>query len=309
MKVTDLTLSGVFAVPPLARRADARRSLDFEENARIVRHITAGGVSRLLYGGNAFLYHITLAEYGELLRWLASVPDDVWAIPSIGPSYGRAIDQAALVRRYRFPCVMLLPCRDPRDAAGLERGAREIADAAGAPLIAYVKDEGDFGADRDAGLDAIGRLVRDGVCTAIKYAIVRTNPLADTYLEGLLTRVDRQRVISGIGERPAVVHMRDWRLPGFTTGSGCVAPASCQALFEAARRGDWTEAEMLRARFMPMEDLRDAWGPARVLHAATELAEIATTGPIPPYVSELDDEQRSRLEAVAKELLASQLKV
>ena len=29
-------LRGVFAVPPLARRADAQRSLDFDENGRLV---------------------------------------------------------------------------------------------------------------------------------------------------------------------------------------------------------------------------------------------------------------------------------
>ena len=44
---------------------------------------------------------------------------------------------------------------------------------------------------------------------------------------------------------------------------------------------------------MPLEDLRDAWGPARVLHHATELAGIAPTGPIPPFVSPLDAGSRS----------------
>jgi len=302
VKTTALTLDGVFAVPPLARRSDPRRSLDPDENLRIVRHIAAGGITRLLYGGNAFLYHITLAEYAELLHFLAGLPDDVWPIPSLGPSYGRAIDQAAILRKYRFPCAMLLPCHDPRDAAGLERGAREIADGTGAPLSVYVKEDSDFGADREAGLDAIGRLMRDGVCLAIKYAIVRADPNVDPYLEGLLARVDRQRVVSGMGERPAIVHMRDWRLPAFTTGSGCVAPASCQALFDAARRGAWSEAETIRARFMPLEDVRDGWGPARVLHAAMQLADIAQTGPIPPYVTELDDTQRGALAPVAGEL-------
>jgi dihydrodipicolinate synthase/N-acetylneuraminate lyase len=197
---------------------------------------------------------------------------------------------------------MLLPCRDPRDAAGLERGARDIAGATGTPLIIYVKEESDFGADRDAGLDAIGRLVRDRICMAIKYAIVWPDPNNDPYLKGLLARVDRKFVISGMGERPAVQHMRDWQLTGFTTGSGCIAPASCQAIFEAARRGAWGEAETMRARFMPLEDLRDAWGPARVLHHATELAGIAPAGPIPPYVSSLEIPQLEQLAPVAREL-------
>ena len=147
------------------------------------------------------------------------------------------------------------------------------------PLILYLKSEDGFGADKEAGLDAVGRLMRDGVAVAIKYAVVRDDPQHDAYLDGLLRRVDRRRVVSGIGERPAVVHMRDFGLPGFTTGSGCIASALCSALFAACQAQDWAHAEAIRSQFMPLEDLRDEWGPARVLHHATELAGIAPTGP------------------------------
>jgi dihydrodipicolinate synthase/N-acetylneuraminate lyase len=64
----------------------------------------------------------------------------------------------------------------------------------------------------------------------------------------------------------------------------------------------WQEAEAIRTRFMPLEDLRDAWGPARVLHHATELADIAPTGPIPPYVSALDSQKIDELRPVARAL-------
>jgi dihydrodipicolinate synthase/N-acetylneuraminate lyase len=67
--------------------------------------------------------------------------------------------------------------------------------------------------------------------------------------------------------------------------------------------GDWARAEQLRAAFLPLEDQRDAWGPARVLHAAVELAAIARTGPIPPFVSSLPDRQRAEVEPTARELL------
>jgi len=53
---------------------------------------------------------------------------------------------------------------------------------------------------------------------------------------------------------------------------------------------------------MPLEDLRDAWGPARVLHHATELAGIAPTGAIPPYVSPLATKQLQVLAPIAREL-------
>ena len=277
----------MFPVPPLARRNDAARSIDFEQNDRIVQHIARSGITRLIYGGNAFLYHVTLAEYEQMLDWLSGLPDPLLAIPSAGPSFGHAMDQAPLLRRHGFPLVMMLPCGDPRDAAGLEAGIRDFAQAAGVPVMAYLKEETNFGSDREAGLDAVARLIDSGVCVAVKYAVVRQNPAQDDYLAGLLRRVDRSKVISGIGERPAVVHLRDWGLPGFTTGSGCVAPELSQALFQACGAGDFVKAEAIREHFLPLEDRRDEWGPARVLHAAVELAGIAATGPIPPYQSPL----------------------
>lgn len=295
-------LRGVFAVPPLARRRDSSRSLDLAQNDLIVRHIRGGGITRLIYGGNAFLYHLTLAEYEELLEWLAAFDDALWPIPSVGPSYGRAIDQAKLLRNYHFPCVMALPCSDPRDAVGLERGYREIAEAAETKLILYTKDEDNFGLDKNAGLDTVARLVDDGICVGIKYAVVREDPSQDEYLKNLLSRVDRKLVISGIGERPAVAHLRDWKLPGFTTGSGCIAPRLSQRLFEACARGDFAEAEQLRTRFIPLEDLRDASGPAKVLHEAVELAGIAQTGDVPPFLSGLPVEQRKKLGPIVSRL-------
>ena len=296
-------LRGVFAVPPLPRRNDAHRTLDLDAAEKVAKHIEDGGITRFLYGGNAFLYHASLEEFDTLVGWLAGFASSRWPIPSIGPSFGRALDQARILKAHRFPAVMMLPCGDPRDARGMEAGLREIAGAAGMPLILYLKSEDGFGTDKDAGLDAVARLVDDGIAIAIKYAVVLDDPSGDRYLEGLLRRVDRQRVVSGMGERPAIVHLRDYRLGGLTTGSGCLAPRRCQELFAAAGAADWTRAEALRAQFMPLEDLRDAWGPARVLHHATELAGIAPTGPIPPYVSALDDDRLAQLAPVARTLL------
>jgi len=297
-------LRGVFAVPPLARERDAHRSLDFEQNELIVKHISAGGITRLIYGGNAFLYHVTIAEFEALLEWLSGISGDLWLIPSIGPSFGRALEQAALLRKYGFPVAMLLPCGDPRDAEGLECGYREIADAAAAKLIIYLKDESNFGSDKNRGLDAVARLVDDGICAGIKYAVVRDDPSQDPYLEQLLARVDRALVISGIGERPAVVHLRDWKLAGFTTGSGCIAPQLSQNLLECLLAGDFDAAAAIREKFIALEDLRDEWGPARVLHHATQLAGIAHTGPIAPYVSALEEKQLSTLGEVVRELMS-----
>jgi dihydrodipicolinate synthase/N-acetylneuraminate lyase len=297
-----LDFHGVLPVPPLARKNDARRSIDFAQNDRLVRHMAEGGITRLIYGGNALLYHISLADYEPLLEWLSGLTSEFLVIPSAGPAFGRALDQAPLLRKYGFPCVMVLPCGDPRDARGLEQGMREIADAAGTPLLAYLKDENNFGADKEGGLDAVARLIDSGVCVGIKYAVVRANPAEDKYLESLLRRVDRSKVISGIGERPAICHLREFGLNGFTTGSGCVAPRLSNDLFEACGRKAYQDAEALRAEFIPLEDLRDLWGPSKVLHFATALAGLADTGPILPYFSPLSPAQMEQLEQVSKTL-------
>lgn len=304
MSQEPLALHRVFAVPPLARTADRRRAIDFDESARIVRHLTQGGVDCLMYGGNAFLYHLSLREYEPLLEWLSGLQrDGVVCIPGAGPSFGRLMDQAPLLRFFGFSYAMVLPCGDPRDAAGIGMGLREFAEASGARLICYVKEEMNLGSDLERGLDVLGELVDEGICVGIKYAVVRQDPKVDGYLEALLRRVDRGKVISGIGERPAVVHLRDWGLPGFTTGSGCLAPSLSMAILRACRKGDFAEAERVREHFLALEDLRDAWGPARVLHHATELAGIARTGAIPPFVSMLSAEQQQRIEPVTRELV------
>lgn len=300
-------LRGVFAVPPLCRKNDATRSIDLKQNDLIARHIVNGGIKRLLYGGNAFLYHATLVEFEQLLDWLTSWTDDLWAIPSVGPGYGRAMDQAVLVRNYQFPCVMMLPCGDPREVTGMEQGYREIAEAANAKLIVYLKDENNLGPEKEAGLDMVARLVEEEFCAGIKYAVVRKDPSRDAYLDSLLQRVDHEYVISGIGERPAVTHLRDWKLPGFTTGSGCIGPRLSQMLFDACVRGDFAAAETLRVNFLPLEDLRDAWGPAKVLHNATESAGIAVTGPVLPFLSALPTEQLKTVQPVARALVEQDL--
>lgn len=295
--------AAVYPVPPLARKRDSRRSLDHVANEKILRFMLRGGIRHVVYGGNAFLYDVTLAEYRELIEWASGFSKEAEIIPAVGPAYGTAMDQAAIVKKYRFPSLLVLPNGNPRDVPGLEAGLREIAESAGIPLSLYVKNETNLGDDRDAACDMVGRLVDSKVCVSIKYAVVRKSPREDAYLTALLKRVDPAKVISGIGERPAVVHLRDFKLKGFTTGSGVLAPKQSRALLEACGREDYKKAEELRQLFMPLEDMRDAWGPQKVLHAAVALSGLADTGPIPPFVSGLSPEQIEKLRPVARTLL------
>ncbi len=291
----DLQIS-VLSVPPLARRADL--SIDYEENARLLAHLRAGGVRTFMYGGNANLYNMGVAEFGRLLEMLQSLaePSD-WMIPSVGSDFGKAMDQVAIAKRFPFPTVMVLPQRFPATPEGIATGYRKIADAYGKPVIAYVKDAGFIEASD------LHKLYKDGVICAVKYAIVHPDNAPDPYLDEVLSGVDRSFVISGIGERPAIHHLTKFGLTCFTSGSVCVAPRLSMALLKAVRQNNLAEAQSIRAQFIRLEDLRDAHSPLRVLHEAVRLAGICDTGPMLPFLSNITEPKLvSAIEAAAKAL-------
>ncbi len=57
------------------------------------------------------------------------------------------------------------------------------------------------------------------------------------------------------------------------------SPAKIMEMLKAIHDQRWSEAENIRTRFEPLEDLRNAIQPIRVLHRAVELAGIAQTVP------------------------------
>lgn len=288
----------VMAVPPLARNNAG--GIDAAANAQLIRHLEAGGVSLLLYGGNANLYHLPLEEYDPLLEMLASTAAaTTLVVPSAGPTYGLLMEQARVVRRHRFQTVMVLPQQGITTSGGVATAVRRFVEAAGVPALLYIKHDGYIDpADAAA-------LCRDGLVSAIKYATVRSDTSHDPYLRELVGLVDPAMIISGIGEQPAIVHLRDFGLGGFTTGCGCVAPRLSQALLAAARRGDWQEAEKIRRIFEPLENLRNEISPIRVLHEAVAAAGIAATGPLLPMLSPVEERHRPAIAAAARALLAA----
>lgn len=292
----DLARS-VLAVPPIARRADL--SLAPQANRALIAHLQDGGVSTLLYGGNANFYNVGLYEYAALLDFLAeAVAAETWVIPSAGPDFGKLMDQAKVLRERAFPTAMVLPPSSACTPDGAERAIRAFADAFGRPVIVYIKSEGFLTPMH------VERLAVAGVVAAVKYAIVRDDPARDPFLAELVQRIDRTRIVSGIGERPAIVHLREFGLAGFTSGSVCIAPRGSMALLAALRAHDDATAERVRTAYIPLEDLRDALSPIVVLHEAVTLAGIADMGPILPMLSNLAVAEHPRVRAAAMALLA-----
>ncbi len=289
--------SSVLAVPPLAREDGDRISR--KENERLIRHIELGGVSMLLYGGNANLYHVRPSEYASLLEILeAAAGKDTLVIPSVGPSYGLMMDQADILKSTRFPTAMVLPTKAVMTEAGLMNGFRKFVEAFGRPAVLYIKEEGYISPE------GASELVRDGLVSFIKYAIVRKDPADDEFLDRLVSLVDTPLICSGIGEQPALVHMTKFRLNGYTSGCVCVNPALSQQMLRAITSKDYDLAEKIRKIFLPLEDLRNEINPIRVLHEAVALCDIAKTGRHFPLLSGITESAADRVRRVATELLA-----
>ena len=297
--ITHETLAAsVIAVPPLARQDDF--SLAVEENGRLIRYLEAGGVSTLLYGGNAILYHVALSEYGRLLEMLLeSAANETLVIPSVGPAFGTMMDQARILKDYEFPTAMVLPQRDVCTPAGVASAVRQFVESYQKPAVLYIKHDGYID------VDSVKRLMDDGLLSFIKYAMVREDPARDEFLRTLVDTVGSSRIVSGIGEQPAAAHLRGFGLASFTSGCVCVAPRLSTRMLRALKADDVEQSERIRSMFQPLEDLRNSINPIRVLHRAVALADLARTGPLIPLLSEIDDARIAEIRTAATDLKAA----
>ena len=296
---SDLSRS-VLSVPPLAWHEDL--SPNHEANDTLIKHIEAGGVTTLLYGGNANMHNIGLTGLADLLQHLiVSAGYDSWVIPSVGPDFGGMMDQLPVIRELEFPTAMILPIQFPATPDGIATGVRKFAEALGKPVIIYIKTEGYLSVDHLKGLQ------EDGLLAAIKYAVPREDTKEDAYLEDLCQAIGPENIVSGFGERPAIDHLKTFGLAGFTSGCVCIAPTLSMQFLRAIQAKSWEEAGRLHGSIMPMEDQRERISPIRVLHDAITLIGIADMGPIYPMLSGIDKSEYESVSQAAKELLQLEL--
>lgn len=288
--------NSVIAVPPMAR--DENLVFQREENEKIIRHIEAGGVSTLLYGGNANFYHIALSEYADVIGQLAELAaPETLVIPSAGPAWGLMMDQAEILRETDYPTVMVLPQQGLTTSEGVVTGLRRFAEKLGKPIVLYIKYD-DF-----ITVEGARQLVDDGIISWIKYAIVQPDPAVDPYLAELVEQVDPKLIVSGIGEQPVIEHLVDFGVNGFTAGCVCIRPELSEELREAVQNNDLVRAREIQAIFRPLEDLRNGINPVRVLHEAVRLAGIGDTGPALPLLSGITTEEEAKVKEAALSLL------
>jgi dihydrodipicolinate synthase/N-acetylneuraminate lyase len=301
MKTSAISLdefaSSVLAVPPLARHADL--SINAAANQKLISHIEGGGITTLLYGGNANIYHLPLREYAPLLEMLAAAAGpQTRVIPAIGPDFGKMIEQAQILKGTGYRTAMVLPMQGFTTPEGVADGIERFVEAAGMPITLYIKSE------QYIDLDRLQRLVESQHVLCVKYAVVRTDPGQDPYLKEMIERISTARIVSGMGERPVLSHVGVWGLTSFTTGSGCLAPRACMDLLRALKAGDGARAQVLYNAFMPLETLRDNVSLIRVLHDAVSWSGLADMGAHLPLLCSTPDAMHAPVEAAARALLA-----
>jgi dihydrodipicolinate synthase/N-acetylneuraminate lyase len=286
----------VVAVAPMALNADL--SINAEANKALIRHIEAGGVNILLYGGNANFYHIDLGRFREMLALLAAnTASGTGVVPSIGPDFGKMIDQAPILRESPIRDAMVLPTQFPADPAGIERGVREVVQKLGFGIVLYVKRENYIEADR------LAKMVQGGDVRFVKYAVERPEAAGDAYLSSLCSAIGADMIDSGMGETPLHAHLgAEYKLAGYTSGGVCIAPAASMALLQAYKSGNTAEAERIRQPFLEFERVRARFGGISVLHAAVTLSGIADMGPILPLLSNVPDTNHGEVRRVVEGL-------
>jgi len=301
MKTNSVTpadlVASVLALPPLARTRDG--AIATVEQEKIVGWLRSAGVTTFLYGGIANFFNIAVSDYATTLDAIeAMAGPKEWVIPSIGPDFGKAMDQIKILRGRDFPSAMLLPLQMV-SRAGVATGLRRLSDAFGRPLMVFFKSA-DYVAPRD-----LGQLIKDGVLCCVEYGIGGSTDTAEPFLAELLdTTGSAASIIDGAGERTIVDHAR-FGLVGYTTGSGVLAPHLSMALLAAVKKGDLAEAARLREFFLEHEALRLKYGQIPVLHDAVRLSGIADTGPLGPLFANVTDESALRdIAAAARKLKA-----
>jgi len=297
---TDLARA-VMAVPPFAR--DDAGDMSDAANGAIIRHLEAGGVSTILYGGNALVHHWPMSRYADWLDRLAVLAAaETWLLPSVGPDGGKLADQAEVLKSRDFPVALLLPMGPPLTREGVMTALRAFHATSGVQLLVYIKTDGYFPAED------LTTLCAEGVVFGVKYAVPRGGADRDAYLDAIIAAIGADRVISGFGEPPAVAHMADYGLAGFTAGCVCIAPALSMAILRALQSGDRGRAETLLVPLMPLEALRGEINEIRVLHEAIRQSGIADTGMIIAPSSPIPEADRDRVKAAAASLLEAEQK-
>lgn len=218
-----------------------------ERLAPIIDRCAAAGVDALTINGNTSeFYGLTFAEAE---RMQAEVPALVAGRAVVVAGVGRSVQEAtALARRARADGADAVMVHQPPDPFVAPRGvvayAARVAEAAGLPVVLYLRNDG-------IGLPAIEALCRIPGVVAVKWATPNLMTLANA-----MRRVGPDvGFVCGLAE-PWAPPMAALGTRGFTSGLINLLPGLSVRIRDALRAGDFAAANAAIAGMAAFEVLR-----------------------------------------------------
>lgn len=235
-------ISGILVTP-----FDADDQVAPARLAPIVARCAAAGVDGLTVNGNTSEFYGL--SFAEAERMQAEVPAIVAGraavIAGIGRSVGEATRLAARAKADGADAVMIHQVPDPFVAPrGVEAYVRRVADAAGLPVVLYLRNDG-------IGIAAIEALCRVPGVVAVKWATPNMMALA----EAIRRLGDSISFVCGLAE-PWAPPMTALGAQGFTSGLINLLPERSVAIRDALRAGDYAAANAAIAAIRAFEELR-----------------------------------------------------
>jgi len=235
-------ISGILVTP-----MDAEDQVQPLKLRPIIARCAEAGVDALTVNGNTGEFYGL--SFAEAERMQAEVPALVAGRAVVIAGAGRSVGEAvALARRARADGADAIMVHQPPDPFVAPRGVvayvNRIADAAGLPLVLYLRNDG-------IGLPAIETLCRIPGVVGVKWATPNVMVLA----EAMRRAGPEVTFVCGLAE-PWAPPMAALGTQGFTSGLINLLPARSVAVRDALRRGDYAAARAEIAAIAGFEALR-----------------------------------------------------
>jgi len=256
--------------------------------APIVARCVAAGVDALTVNGNTSEFYAL--SFAEAERMQAEVPAVVAGrarvVAGVGRSVSEAVRLAARAKADGADAVMVHQPPDPfASPRGVVEYVRRVADAAGLPVVLYLRNPS-IGDAAVAALCALPGVVAVKWANADLMALARAMRAAPDIL-----------FVCGLAE-PWAPPMAALGARGFTSGLINVAPDRSVAILAAIRAGDAARANALIAEIAPFEALRaeeQAGANVSVVKAALALMGEDAGPSRPPAAWPMAPESLARL--------------
>ena len=235
-------ISGILVTP-----MDAEDRIHPSRLAPIIARAAAAGVDALTVNGNTGEFYGL--SFAEAERMQAEVPALVAGRAAVVAGVGRSIAEAtALARRARADGADAIMVHQPPDPFVAPRGVvayvATIADAAGLPVVLYLRNDG-------IGLPAIEALCKVPGVVGVKWATPNVMVLA----QAIRRAGPDVSFICGLAE-PWAPPMYAVGARGFTSGLINLRPELSVRIHAALAKGDYTLATELIGGIATFEELR-----------------------------------------------------